>query len=655
VTDRIQCIVDLWNGRVDSREGALNLLLIVDYIFDWARDIYRESIISQLRSLSASDTPSLANDSDIYSMLDRFSIFQDDIDSQAETETMEHRIEAATETGDLLRAFDSTKGAIREARYIRSSFMSLYLTEDNVSLFFRSMKTTKDAKIAARTIMRYLRDCWRVNREALDSLETYWTGKDRESENLYSPTKVFLVMVTLSAYLSPSWEQTRELSVLAISANVIEEICRHAEQIIPSNWDHSELPYVENDIFVAFFGSFRQISVRHNLIAAISRACLSTRLFTEKSSKKKSSSEQMIRWAVSTEKRGNETLYRFDAALLPDNHGSAREFVSRTYSLHKIGRNEPSSSLLRISSHLDVQNDSEESFESMWLETDATEFTNNKLLAVLSKNPSNISGYPELCLFIMDSLSIREIMDSNFDPELVGGICLRARRLATEPGWTRGWNDAISSSREDDLGVKVADLFSYLKNTQYTLDRNNNHGKDNQTAKRQWRAKEASTDMTMLSKVPIGLSDLLQLKESLASSGRKMRSVTVRAPTVGPRNQMPDTTRNHSAQTVSQSTFGDHVHLDDRSSALPENDRAGPSSIVSARNDGTAGSEREGPKRAKGRGPHSSYSGENFNIVDDPSPSSSSRKRRRTDRDQFTNNYLNDDELDQLIADGYFK
>jgi hypothetical protein len=45
--------------------------LIVDYVFDWARDIYRPSILRQLKSLTigkAYDQVSLASDSDIFSL-----------------------------------------------------------------------------------------------------------------------------------------------------------------------------------------------------------------------------------------------------------------------------------------------------------------------------------------------------------------------------------------------------------------------------------------------------------------------------------------------------------------------------------------------------------------------------------------------------------
>ena len=41
---------DLWQGTVQSQDDALQLLLTVDYIWSWARDLYRPSVIKHLSS-----------------------------------------------------------------------------------------------------------------------------------------------------------------------------------------------------------------------------------------------------------------------------------------------------------------------------------------------------------------------------------------------------------------------------------------------------------------------------------------------------------------------------------------------------------------------------------------------------------------------------
>lgn len=107
--------MDLWDGRIVSKEGALQLLLIIDYIFDWARDIYRETIVSELRSLSASDTHSLTNDSDIYSKLDRTSFLENEIDKNGKQHEIDASITTEDFVNDILFGLDSHSVALRFA------------------------------------------------------------------------------------------------------------------------------------------------------------------------------------------------------------------------------------------------------------------------------------------------------------------------------------------------------------------------------------------------------------------------------------------------------------------------------------------------------------------------------------------------------------
>ncbi|KAF4632991.1 hypothetical protein G7Y89_g5141 [Cudoniella acicularis] len=72
----IQC---LWSGRVDSRNGALQILLLVDYIFDWARDLYRPGVIQLLKALSKNELDedaSISSDTDILSTKQKIAAWQ---------------------------------------------------------------------------------------------------------------------------------------------------------------------------------------------------------------------------------------------------------------------------------------------------------------------------------------------------------------------------------------------------------------------------------------------------------------------------------------------------------------------------------------------------------------------------------------------------
>lgn len=107
-------IFDLWHGTVLFEEGALQLLLIVDYICDWASEIYRRSIMKCLTrnrlSLYPSMSPSIAD----------ISSLADDAQSTAiRTISLPSRSSLAPESSsDELGAVDSSPPMVLEFRHL---------------------------------------------------------------------------------------------------------------------------------------------------------------------------------------------------------------------------------------------------------------------------------------------------------------------------------------------------------------------------------------------------------------------------------------------------------------------------------------------------------------------------------------------------------
>jgi hypothetical protein len=423
----------------------------VDYLFDWARDVYREVIISELRSLAADNTTSLGNNSDVFSLEDRVAFWpqlprvQEESDDEVETSTKPNMTVGAI-TQDPLKAFDSPYGVLRYARYIRSRFMALYITEDNLSVLMKSVKTPEKARKAAETIFRCPKDSFRVCREALDALELKWTGKDCENMSLYSPKKVFLVITTVSAYLSPDWEQTRELCFLAVSEGVMEELSQYANLKNNDSWLSSRFPWVAEEPFFSGFEMYLTVAVKDNLLAAISRACVSTKLFAQKPKTKTTDGRKLNTWwLASVEDIPGNIKYQFDAAIMPDSQAYTRGFISSIYNPHKIGRNEPSSSILRISDRLDEQTRPIDfTTKSVWPALDlsaASIGTQQDVIFVASMNPGNVSQYAELCCFLMDTPGMKNFIDQE-TLEQPNMASLYTMRMDTKPGWGGGWNRA---------------------------------------------------------------------------------------------------------------------------------------------------------------------------------------------------------------------
>jgi hypothetical protein len=53
VTKTLQQVFQLWHGNLESQDGALQIFQIVDFVWTWARDVYRPQIRNCLRGYDA--------------------------------------------------------------------------------------------------------------------------------------------------------------------------------------------------------------------------------------------------------------------------------------------------------------------------------------------------------------------------------------------------------------------------------------------------------------------------------------------------------------------------------------------------------------------------------------------------------------------------
>ncbi len=161
---------ELWHGRICSPDGALQILLIMDYIFDWAKDLYRPSILRSLGAISEpvrNDSQSIAADSDIYSS--RMNPCADNM-TEAESNFDLNNLETSATDELLLEPWKkhdhtSLRGfcsfdmrAFRPSYVIKSAFQCLNITGDNIGTLIASLggnpqshtKMARDALAALR-------------------------------------------------------------------------------------------------------------------------------------------------------------------------------------------------------------------------------------------------------------------------------------------------------------------------------------------------------------------------------------------------------------------------------------------------------------------------------------------------------------------------
>ena len=231
----------MWHGRICSPDGALQILLIIDYIFDWARDLYRPSVFRSLEAIAnpnTDDTASVATDSDIYSCK-RFAR-GDDI-TAAESDFGFDNLETSTNDESLLepwKKYDtlSTRGicfsdlrAFRPSYIVESAFECLNITGDNIGTLIASlggkpqhlMRMARDALAALRIGPMILTE------RILSQIEDTWTGTPRTNCHAGISRKKFCSIV-YRASISDSWELKRTIVCFAVDQDALDIIRRHA-------------------------------------------------------------------------------------------------------------------------------------------------------------------------------------------------------------------------------------------------------------------------------------------------------------------------------------------------------------------------------------------------------------------------------------------
>jgi hypothetical protein len=254
----------------------------VDFILDWARDIYRPNIHRQLKKLKAAsvnDATTCGADPDVYSLREevqpwmRGQVFEpeDIIDPNIPDEDS---VAFDDEPLDNLCQFKTPQGLIRDARIIESSLRALYITRDNAQTLLKGFENKKDAENFARSVLATLgRRCVVLDGEhVLNTIEDKWTGNVRPRRSLRSQTSKVYAQFRVSYFINRTWEQIRELSYIAVAENAREELIEAAKltkgAVRRSRFAPPECP--EEEIYRAIDG-FLQRSVRNDFTSALAR------------------------------------------------------------------------------------------------------------------------------------------------------------------------------------------------------------------------------------------------------------------------------------------------------------------------------------------------------------------------------------------------
>lgn len=265
-------MVTVWAGCITNRDDALQLFLIVDYMSDWARDVYRMAVIRELRILAAPDTDlaTVFTDTDIFSS--RHVVLNPslvaDWDNSDTVPEQDHRNPQA-----VFKRLDSALGAVRHAAPIKSGFQALFLTEDNIHTFVDSTSKHIRQSFIRQIIRQFSPDSGRLvalTPDEISSIEEAWTGHSQLKAPFHLKNKRLYTVYEVTYSLLPSWDQVRQLCLIAIEEQAFDVLVAKSGLKAAAK----SKPSVEPDGAVLDnIAWLKSASVEQNLLACISRTC----------------------------------------------------------------------------------------------------------------------------------------------------------------------------------------------------------------------------------------------------------------------------------------------------------------------------------------------------------------------------------------------
>lgn len=250
----------------------MQLLLIVDYVFEWARDIYREDILDELRIVASgqNDCASMIHaDTDIYSTLTF-------MHSNNPSEDYGNVQDSYNQGVKAFQALDNQLGIVRHATFIENHYRCFFVTRDNVTTMLQSTQD-QATKILIRQVLTQLQEVpLSLSWACLNMIEEQWTGRLRIPRSYHLDTVKFYASVTYASFLLPNWAQVRELTVIAVAQDAFE--CLVTASQYSRRRAVSQPPSARSDgdteVIKDFITRLHAGNAKHTLLAAVRRMCL---------------------------------------------------------------------------------------------------------------------------------------------------------------------------------------------------------------------------------------------------------------------------------------------------------------------------------------------------------------------------------------------
>lgn len=448
----------LWTGILSKRTHALQLLLIVDYIADWARDIYRENVITRLEDLIRSPWKPKVAFPVAYTVRSLEGITVN-IQSPKKPTTKTPR-RAGNDCPDNMRKMRHEKYAFRDATVGQYRVLGLFITEDNIDELCDPSKPRKSTKDLLDTIaIKFeMHQAAQIPGRYLADMERSWAGQPPKLQPSKYRNKDFFVLFTFSAYFTSDWVPVREMCYIAVLESVFPRIMQDRP---PKPLKRTELT---KRAYEDMIRSFLNCPAYVNMRACASR-CSVCPVYMGSSKRKplinifKAHSLRAPIWMVE------------------DSTRKSRDFVWQLYGAHFISGIEPNKTSYIRSSELwetqDTRSQRKEHDGTPW-GLGELQLSSNFALLVDSPLYKTPKGKQDYCLMVFDSKPLHDLVSRN--KTLLLNEAYETTRLDFVKPWNNiKWNLKRNQIYKKDLDGLDKECIEAFKEAYETAVGNHNH------------------------------------------------------------------------------------------------------------------------------------------------------------------------------------
>lgn len=313
------------------------------------------------------------------------------------------------------------------------------------------------------------------NEDVLNAVKDKWTGNVRPRTTLPEQQSKIYAQFRVSYFISPTWEQVRELTYLAVSDGAREILIECAQIRDAAKHSRFNPPSCSQGELIHTIDSFLQRSVRKDFVAALTR-----RTFTADMDRVpvvKLDSNGYTREFMSL----RMTIKRDQDKKSPG--ALAQVIVHGIYEKYCIGKREPSEPFLRVSARVDREG---RALWRGWQAGDKLQGQNSHFDKVLVygdalKAPNLPQGSEKkLCLYVLDGQT--EKLDPVYITAAISEILLNDMIYDTIRKWKvnkncRNWGDNRTtyhfkmSEAKDHLKISEDELREMISNWQKEIRR----------------------------------------------------------------------------------------------------------------------------------------------------------------------------------------